>query len=391
MNSKRNRWIIAGVLLLITLLVSGFVLMRPSAKEILVEAMESVKTVESGHAVVSIDLDSIEESTSGTVEVWAQMGQEGPGAFRLEVLETSKPEARGAVVVSDGDILWAYSPAENKLFTGTLEEARELMKKNGEFSGRVMNKQRDELEAAGAGGDVDHPETPEEAVDKLAEYFRLSRSGAATNAGEGADHIRMEPIPEQMPEEYAAVGGLINVWFSQVSGLPVAMDYSGGALGEAHIAVIEYEVNTELDPALFSFDIPVGVEIVNIKDLEPEALTLEEAERASAGEFLTPGTTPDGAALVEIIEVRGAIVQRYALPDGGSFTIAQGEFEKISESIKEPSPESTSVTVRGLEATLFEADEKDQVLLTWQDGQLLYVIGGELNAAEAIAIAESLE
>ena len=127
MNKKRNIWIVGGAVLLLVVLVSAFVIMQPSAKDILIQTIETAKTIENGHAVVNINVDSPEEKASATVEVWGVHAEDGPGAFRMEVLETDKAEAAGAVVVSDGETVWAYSPAKNTVFTGTLEEAKAAM------------------------------------------------------------------------------------------------------------------------------------------------------------------------------------------------------------------------------------------------------------------------
>ena len=108
----------------------------------------------------------------------------------------------------------------------------------------------------------------------------------------------------------------------------MAVAYTGGSLGEFSATVLEFEINAGVDEALFTFDIPAGAEVVTFADLEPQSLTLEEAGQSAEFEFLTPAETPPGATLVDILEVL-AIVQRYTLPEGGSFTIAQGFPVKI--------------------------------------------------------------
>ena len=105
MNRKRNIWLIAGVVILLATLVSAFVAMQPSAKEILTQTLETSKTFETGHAVVNISVDSPEEKLSATVEVWARHDEDGPGAFRLEVLETDKEEQHpDCQRAADGDL-----------------------------------------------------------------------------------------------------------------------------------------------------------------------------------------------------------------------------------------------------------------------------------------------
>ncbi len=72
MNKKRNIWLIAGVVILLAALVSAFVVMQPSAKDILTQTLETSKTIENGHAIVNISVDSPEEKASATVEVWGR-------------------------------------------------------------------------------------------------------------------------------------------------------------------------------------------------------------------------------------------------------------------------------------------------------------------------------
>ena len=127
MHKKRYLWIIFGVVILLSALVSGFILMQPSAEELLVQTLETTKTISTAHAVVEVRADTVEKDGTATIEIWGRRGGDGPGAFRLEVLETSDEEAAGAVAVSDGETLWAYAPSKGKVFVGTLEEAKDIM------------------------------------------------------------------------------------------------------------------------------------------------------------------------------------------------------------------------------------------------------------------------
>ena len=93
------------------------------------------------------------------------------------------------------------------------------------------------------------------------------------------------------------------------------------------------------------------------------------------------------ARLESINEVRGAIVQRYRLPDGASFTIAQGA---ASAARTPDGADGEAVTVRGLAGTLYQDDDGARTLLTWSDGLITVWIGGDLLAETAIEIANSL-
>jgi outer membrane lipoprotein-sorting protein len=377
MNKKRNIWIVGGAVLLLVVLVSAFVFMQPSAKDILVQTLETAKTIENGHAVVNINVDSPEEKVSATFEVWGRHGEE-TGAFRLEVLETDKADAVGGVIVSDGETVWMYSPAKNTVFTGTAEEAKAAMEEK-----QAMHEEFDMDE-------FEHPETAEEAVDKLFEYFDVSRTGTEQVANSNAYQLELKPIPEQMPSEYTAVGGLLNLWIDQNRSVPLAVEYTGGAMGEIHVTALELEINQGVDEALFTFEIPDGAKVVGFVDLaemKPESLSLDEAADSVEFAVLTPDALPDGATLVDVLNIKGMIVQQYALTDGGSFSVAQGQVEDA----KNPSTEEQTVEVRGEAGSLFTSEENDKVFLTWSEGDVSFVISGSLTAEQALEIAESLK
>jgi outer membrane lipoprotein-sorting protein len=393
MNRKRNLWIFIGVVIFAAALVSGFILMQPSAQDILVQTIETTKTIQDGHAIVAIGLETIEEDTSGTIEIWAVKGEDSDGqyqhgAIRVEVLDTNQEKAQGAMVVSDGETLWAYSPAENKVFMGTPEEAQAFLSENESIMAE-FGKVHENYE--GRESEYERPENAEEAVTKLLEYFNVSKSGSEMTAGETTNQLTLEPIAEQMPEEYIAIGGVLNLWVGQDSSLPLAISYTGGSMGEFSARILEYQVNTGIDDALFTFEIPANTEVVTFADLQPQSLTLEEATANSEFDLLTPTDLPEEATLVDIQDVRGTIVQRYTLPEGGSFSIAQALFNEGSEDLNMPSSDSQTVEVRGSTGSIRISEDDTQVLLTWIEGELVYLIAGDLNAETALLVAESLQ
>ena len=373
--NRRNILLVIGSVVLIAALVSGFALMQPSAEDILVQTIETLETINDAHAIVEVDVDTVEKDSTATIEVWGRRGEDGPGAFRLVVLESSDEKAADAVVVSDGENLWAYAPAEGKVFVGTAEEAKEMMADKEPFMG--------EFDKA----DFEHPESPIEAVQLLLEYFTAEKSGTELVANSSARLLKLEPIPEQMPAEYAAVGGYFNLWIDENRSIPVSVKYTGGSFGEISILVKELDINAGAGEALFAFEIPADVEVVSFADLAPQSLSLAEAAAAVDFEFLTPAETPEGATLVDVLEVRDTIIQRFTLPNGGSFSVAQG----ISNEMVQPSTEKQLIEVRGASGTIFVAEDGYQVLLTWNEGDLFYSIAGDLTVDQALTIAESLQ
>lgn len=379
MNNRRNILILIGLVVFVSALVSGFILIQPTGEEILTQTIETVKTIDRAYARVDLQIESPENDGYMTVEVWGRHSGEGPGSFRIHVLEASESEAVDALVVSDGETLWAHFPQEGKVYLGTAEEAKimlaDMMREYGDFNKGDFDE-----------GDYEKPENAEEAVRKLMEYFTLNKLGSEEIDNQTAHLLELVPIPDQMPAEYAAVGGLFHLWIDQARNVPIAFEYTGGSFGEISVTISDLDLNPELSDTLFTFEIPPDVEVVSFADLTPQSLSLEEAAAAAEFEFLTPDETPPGATLVDVLDVRGTIVQRFTLPDGGSFTIAQG----ISDQAAKPPSESQIVEVRGVEGTLYVSEDGDKILLSWSEGDLFYYIAGDITPDQALSIAESL-
>jgi len=156
---RRNILLVIGGVVMFAALVSGFALMQPSAEDILVQTIETLETINDAHAVIEMNVQTVEKDATATIEVWGRRGEDEPGAFRLEVLSSSDEKAADAVMVSDGGNLWAYIPAETKVYVGTAEEAKKMMADKEPFMG--------EFDKA----NFEHPKSPEEAVQMVLDYF----------------------------------------------------------------------------------------------------------------------------------------------------------------------------------------------------------------------------
>ena len=380
---KRNRLLLPlGALLAVFALGAVVMMVRASADDMLYEAARLLTNIEDGHAVVAVDVQAPEQAMQGTVEMWAKQdaGPDGEPAFRMEVLQSSEPEMQGVIAVGDGTQVWLWNPAKNTVYVGTAEEMKAKMAEHeGDYDAADFDRPDFDPEAM--------PETPEDAVDKLLEYFTAERAGGSDIAGTAVEQLRLIPIPEQMPEEMRANGGLLNLWLRATDSAPMAAEYTGGAVGYAKATATVLELNQGLSADLFTFEIPEGAEVVNLADIEPPAdITADEAAQLADFAVLQPAELPAAARLEGISEMRGAIVQRYRLPDGERFTIAQG----AAEAGGRQSDEGTAVSVRGVDGLLFEDEDGARALLSWTEGGVSFWVGGDVSAAEALSIAESL-
>jgi outer membrane lipoprotein-sorting protein len=375
MRNRKIYIVLAVVVLIASVGLVAFAL-QPSAKDLMLQAIETMQTTTDGHAVATFTMTTPEKNATGTLEVWGKVSEdpETPPSFRVEVLDASEPDMVGITAVSDGNNFWMYDPSENKVLVGTAEEAADMMAE------RMEGKDFEEFDHE----EMDHPETPEEAVDKLLEYFTAERIADQQIGDTNAHGLRLIPIPEQMPDEVRAAGGFIRAYVRPEDGAPLAVEYAEGMMGSGSATATLLEINQGVDDSLFTFTIPANAEIVTLEDLKPEELTAEQAAELN---ILSPASLPEDASYVSTITMRGAIVQRFNRADGSSFTVSQGPANAVSER----GDTGTAVTVRGVEGTLFTSDEGDQALLTWSDGDTTFWVGGNVTGAEAVAIAESLE
>ncbi len=379
-------------ILIATLVLGGsavaiFAVMQPSAEDILVQAIETSEAITDGHAIIELNATLPDEEISATAEIWGKLnvGPNGEPAVRIELLSASKEEAGGTVFVADGTQFWLWNPTANTVIVGTAADVAAMMEERmaefdgmGEFDHEFDKESADEME---------HPETPEDAVAKLLEYFTVEKAGSANIDGTAVSQLRLIPIAEQMPDEFRLTGGLLDIWLRSADSAPVAIEFSGNAAVAGKATATSLEINQGVDDSLFTFTIPAGAELINVKDIEmPDKAEMELADPEELG-LLVPTQLPDGATLLDTMSMAGTAVQQYSLPDGNKFTVAQG----TPNAAYTPDDVGETVTVRGIEAILFADGEDSRTLLTWTENETQFWVGGDLTPEQAVAIADSLE
>ncbi len=379
LHTRKRIVILAGLLALLSLILAAFIL-QPGASDLLTRAIERVQDVTQGHAVITFEVTSPEKSASATLEGWGRLNPdpETPPAFRVEVLDASMTEAKGVIAVSNGSDFWLWQPSLNTVYVATAEEIKALIEEQLAEHDFAYGDTHDGYM------DGTYPQTAEEMVARLLEYFTAERHGSVQIGDASAYEVRLIPIADMMPDEIRLAGGYLNLWIAADDYAPLGAEYAEGAAGYGKITATLLELDEDIDGALFEFTIPDGAEIVKLVDLAKLAM----AESTSPPEFetLSPAELPEGAALVDTSLIRGAFVQRYSLPDGKSFSVAQGptSLDLYLELDGKP------VTVRGHDATLYASDDGARTMLAWSDGEFMFWVGGGLSVDEAFAVAESL-
>jgi outer membrane lipoprotein-sorting protein len=388
--NKRFLAIFLAILILAGSAVTLAALTIPTAQALLTAAVEQAQTAREGHLVAEVEFNAPQQNGRATAEAWFKLeaGPNGEPAFRLTILEASEAEMVGLTAVSDGSQFWLYNPAANKVIVGEWAQLKEAMNERGHRQADDFD--WDEWEQAFPRdfnfdpAAFTMPETTEEAVAQLLQYFTVNRAGSVEIGDSRAYVIRLVPIAEQMPDEVRAAGGYLNVWIRVSDNAPLGLEYVQGVPGGFRLAATTLELNQGVDESQFTFAIPDGAEIVPFDEIEPPA---HAAAGAADVAPLTPAELPDGAELVETAVIRGASVARYQL-DGAEFYIAQGPSQAAANLFGGEAGET--VTARGQEANLYLEDDGGRLLLTWSENGLSFWIGGQLTAEQALALAESL-
>jgi outer membrane lipoprotein-sorting protein len=362
-----KRWLLVlSVVATLALLLSGCQ-PGPTAEEIVAKMQEVEASTEDAHAVVEFDVQFEGENLAVVVELW----EKRPAKLRAEVIEAGGAEfdgvdIEGVVSVTDGEQAWLYHPGENVVVTGAL-------------------------------GDLESDEIPvdpqqviqlmEEGIQWAMDNFDVKLAGEEELNGVATYKLEFTPkegedYPMPIPEDAKAT-----LWVEKDRWIALQAHVDGGTFGEGWVRVRSFEFNTGLDDGLFQFEIPEGAEVIDLADMEPVPLTLDEAEAQAEFDLLVPTYEPDGATLIEVFRVGDAFILRYD-HSTTSFTIVQGDLPQPMQ--ETPGGEAAEVTVRGQTAMLV-TDDAGNSFLTWTEDGVSVAIAGHISADEIVKVAESLQ
>ena len=350
-----RRWLaLLGVLVVIALLV-GACQNQPTAEEIVARMREVEASTEDAHGVLEFGVRGLDEDQEMVIEVW----EKEPNKTRVETLESSDPELAGAVVVADGQQVWMYLPAENKVMVGEVGS--------------------------------DEPSSPRDMIQFMEEMIeRMLDASEVKLVGEedvaGAATYKLELSPKEGEEAVLPVDAKVTLWVDQERWVVLRAHLVSDLVGEASMRVRSFELNTGLADDLFQFEIPEGAHVTTVESKQPVPLTLDEA-KAQADFLLVPGYVPEGATLINVFSVDGAYVLHYD-HSTTSFTIMQGWSPGEGEI---PTGQTREVTVRGQAATLITDAAMGNSFLTWVENGVTFTIAGRVSQDQILQVAESLQ
>jgi outer membrane lipoprotein-sorting protein len=376
---KKRLLIGLSVLVTLSMLLSGCQT-GPTAEEIVAKMQEVEASTEDAHAVVefSVQAEDMDMDLDVVVELW----EKRPAKLRAEVLEAGETEGddvdiAGVVSVTDGEQAWLYHPGENVVVTGALSDL-----------------ESDEVP-------VDPQQViqfMEEGIQWAMDNFDVELVGEEELNGVTTYKLTLTPKEDEDYPMPIPLDGKATLWVEKERWIALQAHIDGGSFGEGWVRVRSFEFNTGLDDSLFQFEIPEGADVVDISDMEPMPLTLDEAEEQAAFDLLVPTYEPGEATLIEVFRVGDAFILRYDHSET-SFTITQfpvgppGTVTRAApwgEGGMEFPEEAIEVNVRSQQATLF-TDDADNSFLSWTENEVSIAIAGHISADEIVKVAESLQ
>ncbi|HEM61752.1 MAG TPA: DUF4367 domain-containing protein [Chloroflexi bacterium] len=351
-----KRWLVVlGVLAVLSLLM-GACQSQPSVEEIVAKMKEVEASTNDAHGVLELSLNALGMDEEMVVEVW----EKAPNKTKAKMLESSKSEYEGSVVVSDGEQIWVYMPEDNKVLVGEIGP-----------------------------GEPSSPRYAIEMMEKVIQYVADTSNVRllGEEAVAGVPTYKLEFTPKEGDEAFLPAGSTATLWVDQERWVVLQAHLIGDAVGEGWMRVRSFEINTGLDDGIFVFEVPVGAEVQSVESTEPIPLTLEEA-RSEAPLLLVPQYVPEGCTLVRVFKVAESYVLHYDDSVSTAFTVVQGPALSPEDL---PLGKSSQVTVRGREATLTTNEVSGNTFLSWEEGEYTVTIAGQIVADEILAVAESLQ
>ncbi len=366
------------------------------------------------------NVDKLPDSASATIKVWRQK----PDKVRIEVQDSTVPGTGGAILVYDGQKYYAYSPAENTVYTGTPDSANE-----------GHSRWEDMLDS----------DSMAQELDRLISASDVSLAGSEQVAGHDAYKLQITPKPDaadrlDLPQAMRMQAGALlkdaraTLWVDKQRWIPLRLEAEHPDVGRLTYTATDLQLNQPIDPARFVLQTPPGARTVDVDALKqqarPQAVTIQQARQIAAQEgwkLLEPSYLPDNATLVEVLRIKGAtgaadaagagqsagkgqmpgpatlftdrsgFQLTYASPDA-DFTLREFHGGEAANSgsgdmSRFAVPGMKEVTVRGTTGMAYEDKTRRYVSLVWFEKAqgTLVTLDGKLALDEALKIAEGLK
>jgi|GEM_PF-1560801 len=349
-------------------------------------------------------ISSLPDTASATLKVWKQ----APDKARVEVEKSSIPNTSGAILVHDGQKVYALDAAHTTVYVGTPD--------------KMMQARGNQMAAMLQGMDV------EKELDKALGAADITLVGSEKVGGLDAYKLEIAPKPDaadllEIPQQFRTQAGMLlkdgtaTLWVDKTQWIPLKLIVQHPNIGQLTYTATGIEMNKPIDASQFVLQVPPGAKTVDLdeihQNMQPQSMTIQEARDAVAqggGKLLEPTYLPEKSTLVGVSKLPHTMLKDG--PSGGatymlnyssstadfSITQAQGELEKqLGDEFSGINTRSTDamkqVTVRGVDALAFSPAGGNWTSLLWKekDSSTWVAIRGKLTLDEVLKIAEGLK
>jgi outer membrane lipoprotein-sorting protein len=394
-----KRFFLLGALLVTALFALAGCGSQMTAQQIVDHMRDTAAKTDSAHLVVSISgqvngqsaaatfgTDKIQDMKGDiTLEIWYQK----PNMLRAQVLASSQAGLAGAMLVHDGQHLWAYEPKSKIAYKLDTAGLRDLAGK-----ANIPANLQDMLA---------NPNL-EDAINQVLSLTDYTLAGS--EKVNGYDTYRLELQPKAGSGAATVLPDFkATVWVDQATWAPVKIT-ANASQGNGALNMTTLDLNKNVPADTFQFTLPQGGHVVDLTGMTPKAVTIAEARQsaqASGYKLLEPSYVPAGATLVQVMASKGVmgagatVVMNYS--GGGSaptFWISEMNGQGPLGKAAAPDSGGQAVTVRGVQGRLVTHSEQSGAATTtlwWkeQGTNLTIAIGGQIGQAELLKVAEGLK
>jgi outer membrane lipoprotein-sorting protein len=381
------RWLSVAILASLAL-VSCAQGEKVTAQQIMDGLKQTREKTRDAHAVAEVNTSGTQQDGHFVLETWLRKTDKTDALGKpiaqshLKVIEASKAELKGTEMVNNGETVWLYNPAQNKVITGKLQDLQQG-KVGAQDPTAQMMRMQEQLQQLLDGSQVEI----------VAEHQTIAQRDAW--------QVKLTPKPETAQQ--MQIGSLIetNLWVTRDNDgryIPLKAVINAGDLGKLEATVRQIVVDEGVDAQQFTFTVPAGAEVIDAAELakqaRPTTTNLDEARKSASFPVLSPSSLPAGAKLEEVqkLSMGGeAVIQNY----GGAIEFSLVQTKGNGGFGERDAPfgaKTTPVTVRGQSGTLVSGSGQERgTLLRWQEHGVNIIIAGTLTPDQAQAIAASLK
>lgn len=431
---KRSKTIIPVTLLLALSIVlsSCSAGQQVTAKDVIDKMRETMKNTQTSQGVIDLSVDinkqgietliqgimpgmtsdkgarsinSLPDTASATLKVWKQ----SPDKARVEVEKSSIPDTSGAILVHDGQKVYALDAGRTTVYVGTPDKMMQA-KSNNQMAAMMQSM------------DV------EKELDKVLGAADITLAGSEKVGDLDAYKLEIAPKPDaadllEIPQQLRTQAGMLlkdgtaTLWVDKNQWIPLKLIVKHPNIGQFTYTATGIDLNKPIDASQFVLQVPPGAKTVDLdaihQDMQPQSMTIQQARDVVAqggGKLLEPTYLPDKSTLVGVSrlphtmlkdgpEGGAAYMLNYSSPSADfSITQAQGELEKqLGDEFSGINTRGTDamkqVTVRGVDALAFSPTGGNWTSLIWKekDSSTWVAIRGKLALDEVLKIAEGLK